>query len=167
MRKFIPHLLDLFHIHGLARFVGLSDTLLVPSLRTLLAFVLHRADQLLVAPANLMGKIAKHAEFPETRELDCSHGIWDDLSLHSVVGGGYTIEHFESAHGGSSAGSFVRDHASYSSPEHARGSPVMNESTSRVGEESFSEELMEFGFVSKKGAGDVDRFASHHNDPLA
>ena len=43
----------------------------------------------------------------------------------------------------------------------------MDKSSARVSKESLSEELMEFGFVSEEGAGDVDSFTSHDDDPLA
>jgi hypothetical protein len=36
----------------------------------------------------------------------------------------------------------------------------MDKCSARVSEESFSEELREFDFVSEEGSGDVDAFAS-------
>jgi hypothetical protein len=60
----------------------------------------------------------------------------------------------------------MRDHASDSSPENFGGSPVVDNSSSRVGEKSFSHELSELDLVSEKGSGNVDSLGSDNCNSL-
>ncbi len=52
------------------------------------------------------------------------------------------------------------EHASDCSPEDSGGGSVVDECSARVGEQSLSEELREFDFVSEEGSCDVNAFTS-------
>lgn len=42
----------------------------------------------------------------------------------------------------------------------------MHESSSRIGQQSLSQELSKFSFVSEERSGDVDTFSSNNNNSL-
>lgn len=167
MRKLFSEFADFCGIDGLSCSARLLDSFLVPVKSSFFAFCLELLNEVLLSPADLRGEVAQSAEFTEGCQLYASHGIWDVLLLGGVIGSWDSFENFESAQSSSSSCSFMREHASDASPENTWRSTVVDESTTRIGEESFAQELWEFGFVSEERTWDVDAFATDDDDSLA
>jgi hypothetical protein len=133
--------INFLDVEGLSNVVGLGNSLLVPCGGSLSALVLELADQGLLSPSDLAGKVTKGAELSEAGQLNCSEGIGDELSLLGVIGGGNSLEDFESAECLSSSGGLMGQHASDGSPEYSGGGTVVYESSAGVSQESLSQEF--------------------------
>lgn len=128
----LSDLCDFSSVYGFSGSAGLFDSPLMPVEGSFLALSLEIFDKLLFAPSNLSGEVSQVTELPEAGELDASHGLRNVLLFGSVVGGGHSLEDFESAKGGGSSCGFVREHSSDTPPEDSRGCAVVDEGPSGV-----------------------------------
>lgn len=145
---------------------GLLDSSLVPGESSFFSLVFQLFDELLFSPSDLGREISQSTELTERSQFNTSHGIWDVLFLGSVIRGGDSFENFKSAQSSSSNCSLVGKHSSNTSPEDSWRSSVMHESSSRIGQQSLSQELSKFSFVSEERSSDVDTFSSNNNNSL-
>ena len=157
-------LVDLGEIEGGSSGVLSLDTFLVPgggSVESLLLELLHQG---LLGPSDLLGQVPEGAVLSEVLESDDLEGVGDNVLLLDVVGAGHSLEDLQLAEGGGSSGGESGEHTPDHSPEDSRGRLVVHESLPGVVDSSLSQELVEVGFVSEEGAGDVDGFGSDDDD---
>jgi hypothetical protein len=90
-------------------------------------------DDVLVLPAELVAETTDGAVLAAGLQPQDTEGLGNDNALLLVVGRGDTLEGLETLHGGGTAGSLVRDHATDSAPEHlGRSAEVEGTTTGRV-----------------------------------
>ena len=86
-------------------------------------------DDVLVLPAELVAETTDSAVLAAGLQPQDTEGLGNDDALLLVVGGRDTLEGLKTLHGGSTAGSLVRDHTTDGAPEHLAGSTEVEGTT--------------------------------------
>jgi len=154
-------------VSGLLSLLKEIELLLVESEGSSLSSLLTSLDDLSLLPTHLGAEITQDAERSELSQSKDLKSLGNDHSLSQVVGGGDTLESFQSGHsGGTSLGGVVH-HASDALPEDSSGGSVMGVASSGVVSHLLSELLLHFELISVQRARDVDLLSSNNDDSLA
>jgi len=128
---------------------------------------LQSGDNVLVFPADLVGETSQHAELAVRLEPEDTKGGWNDVSLSLVIGSGNSLVGAVALHGVLSASQLVGQHTADGLVQDAAGGPVVERSPLRVDQATFAKVVHVLQLVTVEATGDVDAFATDHNDSLS
>lgn len=125
-------------------------------------------NNILVFPSNLVAQTSNGAVLAAGLQSEDTESLWDNHLLLLVVRRRNALEDLETLHGGSTAGSLVRNHAANGLVENAgRSTEMEGATTGRIVTGHLAEVGVVFELRAEELARDVEGFAADNNDLLA
>ena len=131
------------------------------------SLVLELLDQVLLGPAALGSEITELAELTVRLQSKALEGLWHNDSLLVVIWEGASLEDLEAGKSSGTLSLLVREHGAESLPENTGWGLVVHEVLLGVGVTSLVNDFTSLEPVSEKGARNVNRLATDHNDTLS
>jgi len=152
---------------GLIFELEIGALLLVVDGRLDLALSLQSGDDVLVFPSDLVGETAQHAELAVGLETEDTESGRNDVSLSLVVRSRDSFVGAVALHGVLAACELVGQHAADGLVEDAARGSVMERPSLGVDQATLAEVVHVLQLVAVEASGNVDTFASDHDDSLA
>jgi len=152
---------------GLVLELDIGALLLVVDGRLDLALGLQSGDDVLVFPSNFVRETTQNAKLAMRLKSQNSKSRRDDVPLSLVVGSRNSLVGAVSLHGILTAGELVRKHAADRAVKDAARRSMMEGPSLGVDQATLAKVIHVLQLVAVEASGDVDTFASDHDDSLA